>query len=41
MKPTAGLTRFFILMNLCEKKAVAANVYGHSVLSEKHGFFRA
>ncbi|MDB6020723.1 MAG: hypothetical protein JWQ04_580 [Pedosphaera sp.] len=36
MKPTVGLTRFFILMNLCEKKAVVANVYTGLLLSEKH-----
>ncbi|MDB6023530.1 MAG: hypothetical protein JWQ04_3387 [Pedosphaera sp.] len=41
MKPTVGLTRFFYLMKDCEKKAVAANVYRQSVLSEKHGFLAA
>jgi hypothetical protein len=35
MKPTVGLTRFFCLMNLCEKKRVSANVYAGFSLFKK------
>ncbi len=39
MKPTVGLTRFFGLMNLCEKKWVAANVGRDFVLLKKAWVF--
>ena len=29
LKPTVGLTRFCVLMNLCEKKRVSANKINH------------
>jgi hypothetical protein len=34
-----GLTRFFDLMNLCEKSGVAANVYAGFCAFKKGGVF--
>ena len=36
-----GLTRFFILMNLCEKSGVLVNVYEGFCLRKKDADFRA
>ena len=37
----AGLTRFLVLMNLCEKSAVLTNVYDGFMLFKKDAEFRA
>ena len=40
MKPTVGLTSFFRLMNLCEKKRVSTNVHASFLLFQKFRILR-
>ena len=39
MKPTVGLTSFFLKMNLCEKNRVPINVHAGFVLNKNSDFF--